>query len=78
MIKMTKKQRKYPKHTFYDQRKKTWVIRRKKKGKNYHFGTYKTREEAEKAVEIYDQIGWDPVKNWAVKAKVKEILYGDD
>lgn len=73
---MSKKQRKHPKYSYYDGNKKLWYIRRRIKGKNINFGTYKTREEATRAVEIYNQIGWDPVKNWAVKAKVKEELYG--
>ena len=74
---MSEKNKKNPKYSYYDKRKKIWIIRRKKKGKNYHYGTYKTREEVEKAVEIYNEIGWDPIKNWAVKAKVRELLYGE-
>ena len=76
MVKI-KKQKNNPKYSYYDQRNKVWRIRRRRKGKNINFGSYKTREECEKAVEIYQEIGWDPVKNWAVKAKVKEILYGE-
>lgn len=71
------KQKKNPKYSYFDEKSNLWVIRRKKKGKNYFYGSYKSREECEKAVEIYSEIGWDPVKNWAVKAKVKEILYGE-
>lgn len=65
-----------PKYSYYDKRTKTWHIKRTIKGKQIHFGSYKTCEECEKAVEIYTKIGWDPVKNWHVKAKVKEELYG--
>ena len=74
---MSKKQQKNPKYSYYDENKKVYYIRRKIKGKNINFGTYKKREEVEKAVEIFNRVGWDPVKNWAVKAKVKEELYGE-
>lgn len=73
---MMKNKNKKPKHAFYKEKSKTWVIQRKIKGKTIHFGSYKTIEEADKAVKIYDEIGWDPVKNWHVKAKVMEELYG--
>lgn len=68
------KQQKNPKFSYYNSEKDIWTIRRKIKGKQIYFGTYKTREEVERAVEIYEKIGWDPVKNWAVKAKVKEEI----
>ena len=68
---------KNPKYSSYDEKKKLWTIRRTIKGKTISFGSYKTRQEVEKAVEIYNRVGWDPIKNWAVKAKVKEELYGE-
>ena len=68
--------KKNPKYSYYKKTQKMWVIQRTIKGKQIHFGSYKTREECEKAVEIYSKIGWDPVKNWHVKAKVMEELYG--
>jgi len=71
-----KKQRKNPKYTNYDSKRKVYRIRRQIKGKVIHFGNYKTREEVERAIEIFEEIGWDPVKNWAVKAKVRDEMLG--
>lgn len=71
------KKRKNPKYSYYNEKNKNWVIRRQIKGKKIYFGSYRTREEASKAVEIYNRIGWDPVKNWHVRAKVREELYGE-
>lgn len=75
-VKMKRTKRKNPKYSSYNKKTKSWMIKRKIKGKQVYFGSYKTREECEKAVEIYNKIGWDPVKNWHVRAKVREELYG--
>ena len=74
---MSEKQQKNPKYSWFDETKGLWVIRRTMKGKRIYFGTYKTRQEVEKAVEIFNRVGWNPIKTWAVKAKVKEELYGE-
>ena len=62
------------KYCYYSERDDLYYIKRHIDGLTYCFGTYKTKEAAELAVELFEKYGWDPKDNWKVKSEVKEIL----
>ena len=42
------------------------------RGKRIHFGMFRTEEQAIRAVELYNELGWDKELRWIVRSRVLE------
>lgn len=58
------------KNYYYSQGK--YKVSKMIKGRKIHFGLFKTEEQARKAVDLFNELGWDKNLRWFVRSKVLE------
>ena len=60
-----------PKYYSYNKRLKKYIVRKTINKKSITFGRYSSEEEAKKAVELFEEKGWDKKFDWEIKYIIK-------